>query len=67
MNIDSNHYEFMEVSIDEIFDLNMNEKKYEGRPVWNAYMNLAKNIDQSFYGTDNDGEQKGFFKKLFGK
>ena len=45
----------------------MNEKKYEGRPVWNAYMNLAKNVDQSFYGTENDGEQKGFFKKLFGK
>jgi hypothetical protein len=31
MYIDSNHYEFMEVSIDEIFDLNRNEKKYDIR------------------------------------
>jgi len=43
----------------------MNEKKYEGRPVWNAYMNLAKNIDQCFNGPENSGEPKGFFKKLF--
>ncbi len=43
----------------------MNEKKYEGRPVWNAYMTLAKNIDQIINGGDNSGEQKGFFKRLF--
>jgi ATP-binding protein involved in chromosome partitioning len=43
----------------------MNEKKYEGRPVWNAYMNLAKNIDQCFNGPENNGESKGFFKRLF--
>ena len=43
----------------------MNEKKYEGRPVWNAYMSLAKNIDQCFNGPENNGEPKGFFKKLF--
>lgn len=42
----------------------MNEKKYEGRPVWNAYMNLAKNIDQAINGSQDD-EQKGFFKRLF--
>lgn len=43
----------------------MNEKKYEGRPVWNAYMNLAKNVDQCFSENENTGEQKGFFKRLF--
>lgn len=43
----------------------MNEKKYEGRPVWNAYMNLAKNINQCFNEQENVGEQKGFFKRLF--
>lgn len=43
----------------------MNEKKYEGRPVWNAYMNLAKNVDQCFSENENSGEQKGFFKRLF--
>lgn len=43
----------------------MNEKKYEGRPVWNAYMNLAKNVDQCFNETESSGEQKGFFKRLF--
>ena len=43
----------------------MNEKKYEGRPVWNAYMNLAKNIDQCFASTPTEGESKGFFKRLF--
>jgi len=42
----------------------MNEKKYEGRPVWNAYMSLAKNVDGAINGTP-DGEQKGFFKRLF--
>jgi ATP-binding protein involved in chromosome partitioning len=35
----------------------MNESKYEGRPVWNAYMELAKNIDRSF--------SKGFFRRIF--
>lgn len=43
----------------------MNEKKYEGRPVWNAYMGLAKNIDQCFNAPTEEGEQKGFFKRLF--
>lgn len=43
----------------------MNEKKFEGRPVWNAYMGLAKNVEQSFYGPEESGEQKGFFKRLF--
>ncbi len=42
----------------------MNEKKHEGRPVWNAYMQLAKNIDQCFNGQPQ-GESKGFFKRLF--
>lgn len=42
----------------------MNEKKYEGRPVWNAYMQLAKNINQCFNG-ESQGESKGFFKRLF--
>jgi hypothetical protein len=31
MSIDSNNYEFMEVSINEIIDLNNNEKKYDIR------------------------------------
>ena len=48
----------------------MNEKKFEGRAVWKAYMGLAKNIDHCFNSPDstNDntsGEQKGFFKRLF--
>jgi ATP-binding protein involved in chromosome partitioning len=43
----------------------MNEKKYEGRPVWNAYMSLAKNVDHCLNGSENDKEQKGFFKRLF--
>lgn len=38
----------------------MNEKSFEGRPVWNAYMDFAKKIDQQF-----NPEEKGFFKKLF--
>ena len=44
----------------------MNDKKFEGRPVWNAYMSLAKNIDQSLYPADGTtNESKGFFKRLF--
>ena len=43
----------------------MNEKKYEGRPVWNAYMSLAKNIDQCFNTPSDEGQPKGFFKRLF--
>ncbi len=43
----------------------MNEKKYEGRPVWNAYMLLAKNIEKCFNGNESPEESKGFFKKLF--
>ncbi len=43
----------------------MNEKKYEGRPVWNAYMSLAKNIDQCFNTPSEEGQPKGFFKRLF--
>lgn len=43
----------------------MNEKKFEGRPVWNAYMNLAKNVDQCFYGKAAEDQPKGFFKRLF--
>jgi ATP-binding protein involved in chromosome partitioning len=43
----------------------MNEKKHEGRPVWNAYMSLAKNINQCFTTAPTEGEAKGFFKRLF--
>ncbi|MGZ3789529.1 MAG: Mrp/NBP35 family ATP-binding protein [Bacteriovorax sp.] len=43
----------------------MNEKKYEGRPVWNAYMTLAKNVDHMINGSDNGESSKGFFKRLF--
>jgi ATP-binding protein involved in chromosome partitioning len=43
----------------------MNEKKNEGRPVWNAYMNLAKNIESCFADPVAPGEAKGFFKRLF--
>lgn len=40
----------------------MNEKKYEGRAVWKAYMELAKKIDEQLIPSN---ENKGFFKKLF--
>ena len=43
----------------------MNEKKHEGRPVWNAYMSLAKNIESCFSETPEEGAPKGFFKRLF--
>lgn len=43
----------------------MNEKKYEGRPVWNAYMGLAKNVDQCFSAKVDGDQPKGFFKRLF--
>ncbi len=43
----------------------MNEKKFEGRPVWNAYMDLAKKVDQSFNSTDTSGEYKSLFKRIF--
>ncbi|MBC7428928.1 MAG: Mrp/NBP35 family ATP-binding protein [Bacteriovorax sp.] len=43
----------------------MNEKKHEGRPVWNAYMNLAKNIESCFSQPSEEGASKGFFKRLF--
>ena len=43
----------------------MNEKKHEGRPVWNAYMMLAKNVEQSFEESPSAGPPKGFFKRLF--
>lgn len=61
----------MEMALREASDKGqpyMNEKKYEGRPVWNAYMNLAKNIDACFSNDPNaklEGESKGFFKRLF--
>ena len=43
----------------------MNEKKHEGRPVWNAYMSLAKNIEACFETPSEEGAPKGFFKRLF--
>ncbi|MBC7711997.1 MAG: Mrp/NBP35 family ATP-binding protein [Rhizobacter sp.] len=43
----------------------MNEKKHEGRPVWDAYMNLAKNIEACFSAPAEEGAPKGFFKRLF--
>lgn len=47
----------------------MNDKKFEGRPVWNAYMELAKNIERSFHPElepeVSGKENKGFFKRLF--
>jgi ATP-binding protein involved in chromosome partitioning len=50
----------MEIALREASDSGhpyMNETKFEGRPVWNAYMELAKNIDKSF--------GKGFFRRIF--
>jgi ATP-binding protein involved in chromosome partitioning len=47
----------------------MNEKSYEGRPVWTAYMNLAKNVDLCFNEKEveksGNEKEKGFIKKLF--
>ena len=50
----------MEIALRECSDNGhpyMNETKYEGRPVWNAYMELAKSINRSF--------EKGFFRRIF--
>jgi ATP-binding protein involved in chromosome partitioning len=43
----------------------MNEKKFEGRPVWTAYMDLAKKVDHSFNSSDTSGEYKSLFKRIF--
>lgn len=43
----------------------MNNKAYEGRGVWNAYMGLAKNIETYFDPHKSTEEKKGFFKRLF--
>jgi ATP-binding protein involved in chromosome partitioning len=50
----------MEIALREASDNGMpymNEPKYEGRPVWTAYTELAKNIDRSL--------AKGFFRRIF--
>lgn len=50
----------MEIALRESSDKGypyMNEKKYEGRPVWNAYMELAKNVERTL--------EKGFFRRIF--
>jgi len=50
----------MEIALRQSSDIGMpymNESKYEGRPIWNAYMTLAKNVDRTF--------DKGFFRRIF--
>jgi ATP-binding protein involved in chromosome partitioning len=50
----------MEIALREGSDTGhpyMNDTKFEGRPVWNAYMELAKNLDRSL--------SKGFFRRIF--
>jgi ATP-binding protein involved in chromosome partitioning len=50
----------LEIALREASDIGMpymNEPKYEGRAVWKAYMELAKNVDRSF--------DKGFFRRIF--
>ncbi|CBW28145.1 putative ATP-binding Mrp family protein [Halobacteriovorax marinus SJ] len=41
----------------------MSSSAHEGRPVWNAYMELANKVDQKMNGK----EKKGFFSKILGK
>ncbi len=56
----------MEIALRESSDTGnpyMNNKNFEGREVWKAYMEIAKRIDQSLFSGNN--ESKGFFKKLF--
>lgn len=58
----------LEVSLRESADNGapyMNESKFEGRPVWNAYMMLAKNVDLFFQEPSSQNKPKGFFKRLF--
>ncbi len=53
----------MEIALREGSDTGrpyMNEKSFEGRPVWKAYVEFAKKINNGFFP-----EEKGFFKKLF--
>lgn len=40
----------------------MNNPQFEGKPVWNAYMDLATNVHKKLFP---ETEKKGFFKKLF--
>lgn len=50
----------MEIALRESSDNGhpyMNEPKFEGRPVWKAYVELAKNIERSL--------EKGFFRRIF--
>ncbi len=39
----------------------MNDSSFEGRPVWNAYMEIANNVATQFKTV----EKKGFFAKIF--
>jgi len=41
----------------------MSQKDYEGRPVWKAYMDLAKTVDKKL----EEKTKKGFFSKILGK
>lgn len=44
----------------------MNDKNKEGKPVWNAYMDLAKKIETGLGENDSGKDSpKGFFKKIF--
>lgn len=52
----------MEIALRESCDKGqpyMANSSYEGRAVWNAYMSLAKNLE------DGDNSKKGFFKNIF--
>ncbi len=42
----------------------MANPKNEGKPVWNAYQKLAKEVDGHFY-PDKNKNSPGFFKKIF--
>jgi len=39
----------------------MNNSSYEGRPVWQSYMSISKNVLELM----DDGKKKGFFSRIF--
>ena len=47
----------------------MSQNKYEGRPVWNAFVNIAAHVNNFFHPTttpETENTKPGFFSKILG-